>query len=250
VRVLQAELAAAGFDLSAIFPAGAYNKHAKIAERKELHIEAPNDNTLAMVVANTAALWEPFIRHIKSSSEGAELLASDDPLDDYTRAIFKRLLDLVAPDEEAKIVFAFETIETTGRCCSVHTAGHVAGLAYYDAAHTMRSIHPVYGPWFGYRAVITFPKRLWSKALPGGGGVGKELASPCPETELMEVSNVQTDVLGKWGAVSEAESWAGLLRVTDTFKIGAEHRYSEPQARFHYAADKETRRAVLKECTA
>lgn len=248
VKALRAEFAAAGFDLCATFPAGAYNEHEKICDDPRLHIPAKDGNTLAIIVGNTRELWLPFVRHLKSSLEGAAILKGPDQLDAYTQYIVKRVLAQCAPGEQADVVFAFETIETNGRCCSVHTAGHVAGLAWYDAEYTQRSIHPTYGPWFGYRAVITLPGRRWSKSLPGSAD--GTLRCPCETAELEKVSALQAEVMAKWGTVSERESWDGLIAVTSAFTVGAEYRYDPPQLRFHYSPDAAERTAVLLECTA
>jgi hypothetical protein len=248
LRALRAEFSAAGFDIFATFPAGAYNAHDKIAPRPELLIPAKDESTLAIIVGNTRELWEPFCRHLKSSLEGAALLASTDPLDQYTKHIVQRVLSQVSPGEETEVVYAFETVEENGRCCSVHTAGHVAGLAYYDAAHTQRSIHPIYGPWFAYRAVITLPGRVWSKALPGTAEA--PCSCPCSEEELRKVAALQASVMAEWGKVSEQESWNGLIRVSEAFVTGAEHKYSDAQLHYHYSPQEADRARVLRECTA
>ncbi|KAG8464119.1 hypothetical protein KFE25_000287 [Diacronema lutheri] len=248
VPALRAEFAAAGFDLCAPFAAGAYNEHEQIAGRPDLLIPAKSRVTLAIVVGNTRELWMPFVRHLKSSLEGAAILKSQDPLDEYTKHIVQRVLAQCAPGEEAEIVFAFETVEANGRCCSVHTAGHVAGLAWYDAENTQRSLHPVYGPWFGYRAVITLPSRAWAKSLPGSAD--GSLRCPCERAELQKVAAMQAEVMAKWGTVSERESWDGLVAVASAFTVGAEFRYSPAQLRFHYSPDAAERTAVLLESTA
>jgi hypothetical protein len=247
LKALRAEFAAGGLDLFASFAAGAYNEHNMIAPRPELHIPAKDASTLAVVVGNTREMWEPFIRHIKSSPEGAAHLALEDTLDAYTRYVVQRVLAQCAPGEEADAVFAFETIEASGRCCSVHTVGHVSGLAWFDALHTHRSLHPIMGPWFAYRAVITFPGRSWAKGLPGSAD--GTLRCPCPADELERVAALQAEVFAKWGAVSERESWDGLIRVSEAFEIGADYKYFEPQLRFHYSPAAADRKDVLTQCT-
>lgn len=248
VKALMAEFAAAGFDLFATFAAGAYNGHAKICGRPELQLPAKDGGTLALIVGNTRELWIPFVRHLKSSLEGAAILKGPDQLDVYTRHIVQRVLAQCAPGEDADVVFAYETIEANGRCCSVHTAGHVAGLAWYDAEHTQRSLHPTYGPWFGYRAVITLSGRAWHKGLPGSAD--GSLRCPCEPAELERVAALQAEVMAKWGTICERESWDGLVEVTSAFTVGAEHRYAPSQLRFHYSPDPAERTAVLLECTA
>lgn len=247
LRALRAEFAAGGLDLFASFAAGAYNEHEKIVERPELRVPAKDASTLAVVVGNTRALWEPFIRHLKSSSEGAALVALEDPLDAYTKYIVQRVLAQCAPCEDADVVFAFETVESHGRCCSVHTVGHVAGLAWFDARHTQRSLHPIVGPWFAFRAVITFSGRSWAKGLPGSAD--GSLRCPCATDELERVAALQAEVMAQWGAVSERESWDGLIRVSEAFPGFSAHKYVAPQLRFHYSPAAADRQAVLKHCT-
>jgi hypothetical protein len=189
------------------------------------------------------------VRHLKSSLEGAAHLKSADPLDQFTKYLVERVLAQVALGEEAEVVYAYETIEANGRCCSVNTVGHVSGLAWYDAEHTKFSIHPTFGPWFAYRAVITFPSRTWAKGLPGSWE-GPLKQCPCPLEELQKVAAVQADVNAKWGTVSERESWNGLIRVSETFTQGTEHRYCPQQMLYHYSPDFGERTEILNECTA
>jgi len=194
-------------------------------------------------------VWDPFVRHLKSSLEGAAHLKSADPLDQFTKYLVERVLAQVALGEEADVVYAYETLENHGRCCSVKTVGHVSGLAWFDAEHTQISVHPTFGPWFAYRAVITFPNRTWTKGLPGNWEGPLKLC-PCSQKELQRVAAVQASVMAKWETVSERESWDGLIRVSETFTQGAEHKYCPQQMLYHYTPESAKRLEILNECTA
>lgn len=246
VAALAMHFAGSGFDIAVPFRVGAYNEHPMIAPHAKLLLPAKHANALAVIVGNSGAMWAPFIQFLKSDSSGAAILHGPDPLDAFTREVCSRVVAKAAPGESVEIVYAFETVETHGRCCSMNTAGHVAGLAFYDAHISQRSIHPVYGPWFAYRAVLVFNERSYpvTKAAPFSE-VGGEV---CPPAERSAVSAIQKEVMDAWGTVPEQASWDGLLRVTDTFQLGkAKHRYPPPMARFHYLASAKDRQALLQQ---
>lgn len=233
-----------GFDLSAILCVGDYNRFHQIADKPELRLPGGNDDALAVVIGNTRAMWDAFAMHL-STPEGSAVIEHADPLDEYTKQVIEGALQVVAPSSRCEVVYAFETVESHGRCCSVHTVGHLCGMAYYDAEHSKFSLHPTYGPWFAFRAVLVFPDIQWAALKPAHPPA--EPACPCPEEELRAVAEGQQQVMSKWGSCPEQESWDGLLRVTDLFTLGAEHRYGDLQARYHYTPDPNERRKILRD---
>ena len=113
------------------------------------HLDADGD-TLALLVGNSRTLWRPFVRWVgeRLAEDENYLSRHPDALDAYARhavSTLLRALDGVPGiDAAPSVVFADETLETHGRCVSVATAAHVAGLAFYDAS-LQRSLHKALG---------------------------------------------------------------------------------------------------------
>ena len=88
VAELARPLAASGFDLVAPLQASWYNEEPHIAELPAAHkLPARRADQLALLVANTRALWKPFCRWAKA--RGAEYLEAhaDDALDTYAAEV-------------------------------------------------------------------------------------------------------------------------------------------------------------------
>lgn len=240
-----------GFDLVNAFPAHAYDDHPKIT---------PGD-ALCLLVGNTKALWRPFTSFLAKNAEGANMLANNgDVLDSYTEhAVSRVLASSPFASVSHSVVYAHETIAgPTGRCCSVNTAGHVSGMAWYDVEYTRRSLHPRLGAWFAYRAVIVLQVPRWPAGLPAPAPYFDPphlVLGVRPTERLAAVANRQASVVEAWGSVPESESWADLLDVTRAFRASTEgetedegnDEYTVQQCRFHYTSDPYVRRAVLEE---
>jgi hypothetical protein len=157
----------------------------------------------ALLVANTRALWPIFLA---ARAADPTLLASPDPLDAYTEQTLSRAF----PD--APMWFAHRTYD--GVYLPFQRIAVAAGLG--ALAPTQLVIHPVYGPWFGLRALVALdgdpPPRAPRLAYHCTGDCALRLA--------------QT-----------SDSWRSWLAVRDACCVGRDYRYGESQLAYHYTKD-------------
>lgn len=234
-------LKAHGFDQTATFLAGWYNNDPHVKNLPACHkIDAPDD-AACLLVANTRALWPPFCGWVQRKlRENPGLLDnSPDILDVYTREIIEETMERAPSTVQFEVIYAYETLETHRRCISVATAAHVAGLAHHHA-QLQRTLHPVYGPWLAFRAVIVFRH--------GSSGTPTLLPDPLAAHELAHVLELQQNCFAEWDTSSEEVNWLRLIDIVNAFELGSEHRYSEDQIRFHYEPVVEKRLAHLRRC--
>jgi hypothetical protein len=139
-------------------------------------------------------------------------------LDAYTEKIIRAAVAQLPSSLHAHVCYAFETLETHGRCASVATVAHVAGLAYYEP-EIERSLHPTLGPWIAYRAVVVF-SGLAAPLLTAPA----PLRNPLPIPELRRVAEIQKECFAKWDDADEPSNWKRLREIVDAFEFGDEHR--------------------------
>lgn len=236
-------LKAAGFDLLAPLEVGWYNGEEHIAPLPECHKLPGPAGALCLLVANTGALWAPFVRWTadRLAKEPTWLDGPQDALDQYTAEVVQKAVSAsgVAGSE---VVYAFETLEKEGRSVSVTTAAHVAGLAHYHQ-ESQRSVHAQFGPWIAYRALIVFPSLL--------SCLGEQPTAPpdpCSSTEWRRVIELQNVCFAQWEEADEPTNWKRLIEIVEAFELGKEHTYIAEQVQFHYQPDEPLRAQHLKRC--
>ena len=236
----------AGFDLVAPFLVKWYNEEEHIAHLPASHKLPGDGESLAVIVANSRSMWEPFLAFVRArlAADPTWLEKNPHALDAYTEEVVQQAL-ASAGVPESEVVYAAETLETTGRAVSVTTCAAVAGLAFYHGS-LMRSVHPVLGPWIAYRAVVVFHRLRPNLPLP------PPAADPCSAAEWERVRVLQDDCFAKWAPDDpdgSEEDWARLVDVVRCFEAGKEHAYSAEQLTFHYGGFNEARRVEhLRRC--
>lgn len=217
LAALRAELEPRGFDLLQPLRIGQYN--AQVEPSRAVEDWGSGDH-LAVVVANTRALWPVWLDALAAD---AELAASPDPLDAYTeRVLHAAVAELGAP---ACVRFAHET---GARALAMQRLAHAAGLAFLTETHM--SVHPTYGPWIALRAVVTL-------AIPGPPGAHAPIVHPCGGCARGCRDAFERALATVAGAPSEANArahWRAWLACRDACPVGREHRYSDAQIRYHY----------------
>ena len=160
-----------------------------------------------VIVGNTRALWPVFLAARRADPE---LTASRDPLDAYT----EREIAAAAPG--ATCFYAHRRYD--GAFLPFQRLATVAGLA--ALAPTRLLIHPVYGPWFGLRAVV----------ITAGEPVARSAAfAPC---------TCDAACHDAFARACAADGWQAWLAVRDACPIGRAYRYSDDQIRYHYTKDR------------
>jgi len=198
-------LAARGLDLAAPLATADYD--AEVGEALRLP-SFGRARALAIVVGNTRALW-PFVRD----------LPGPDPVDTYAMRVIG--------EEAARVGVAWEArwAHHVPATVAIQRAAAIAGLAWLSPTHL--SVHPVYGPWIGLRAVVVFDAEGPARAAP--------LAPPCdcargcgPAFERACAAGVPAD------AAELRARWRSWLAVRDACPVGRAWRYSEGQISHHY----------------
>jgi len=192
-----ARLADAGFDLVHAFDARA----AASEPGWERLREAASAQRVGLLVGNTRTLWPRFVTAMRDPALAAEA----DPLDRYT----ERTLEAAFPAN--RIYYGHREYE--GAFLSFTRLAVATGLGALAASHLV--IHPIYGPWFGLRAVIL---------VGGEPPVRVPIASPCQCTDACRTTLELALV---------ATSWEPWLAVRDACSLRA-WRYSDDQIRYHY----------------
>lgn len=221
VSELGRRLEASGFGLWAPFEV---NEQLPAALPNRFTLERfGRESCLGVVIGNTRSLWPRFLPVLTTDH-------APDPLDRYTEhhvesATRGALATRGAPEHFAVYYVHRLDYPLAGRdagAVPIQRLAEVAGLAPIAPCHL--SVHPQYGLWIGWRAVLVLPMA----PLPEG------LTTPTP---CSGCTRPCLDALARALAprdVFEAPSrrW---LAVRDACPIGRDERYDAAQIRFHYA---------------
>jgi len=181
-----------------------------------------------------------------------------DPLDTYVRSVIGAAVDNFAQSSSVKGSASirheiFWPWESGARLVSMQRVAAASALCSFDD-ETKLVIHPEYGAWVAFRAVVvldvpadtplgaltvlgqTRPPMLQSllsddEKAAARDAMGKALS-------VSDQANLCTQLHGSAGMAEDVRmAWAALR---DCVSIGREHRYSEEQLRYHYTKDKES----------
>jgi cyanocobalamin reductase (cyanide-eliminating) / alkylcobalamin dealkylase len=155
----------------------------------------------ALLVGNTRALWPIFLAARRADPA---LLAAPDPLDTYTER------ELARAFPGAEIWFAHRQYD--GAYLPFQRFAVTAGLG--ALAPTNLVIHPIFGPWFGLRALV----------VVDGEPPSRKPSLPYRCSNHCTLADTTAD-------------WRSWLAVRDACCVGREHRYSEDQLAYHYTKD-------------
>lgn len=209
----------AGFDIVQPFRLDAYNRSAP----RPLP-DFGRRAALALLVGNSRFLWDVFSRTLRREPERLE---DEHPLDRYAT-------DRIT--EAAEMLNAAHTIAWAHTpppdSIPVQRIAHAAGLAWLSPSHL--SVHPVFGPWLAFRAVIVVDEES-GLAEPL---VARDPCTACAKPCLGELARaVAASRSLDQAAVNEHfELWR---RVRDVCPEGTLHRYDEDQLRYHYTKERE-----------
>ncbi len=220
---LEASLLPDGIDLIAPMQVGWYNG----SEPAHLRLPEPaGPGSLAVVIGNSVAMWEPFLRGVRHDPG---LLEGQHPLD---RWVERRVLGAIdgLPAAPASV---HQVNGPGSRDYSMQRVAAASGLVGMTPCHL--TIHRRVGLWFGLRAVLVFdlagPEApLWSAPFPCASCE----ARPC--VPLLECA------LGRAADGAEAPAWKGVrerwepwFAMRDACPFGRTHRYGVSQVGYHYS---------------
>lgn len=205
-------LRASGFDI--VFPTrvGVYNRAVATGSDSDLALPTMTcgDDTLAIIVGNTASMWPRFLR---AYARSREVRACSHPLDlgfvaPAMRKVFGPVLDARLPvmagsPRDLRLVHETER----SRVVAVARFAHAAGLAHLCPPAYL-SVHPKHGPWISFRAVAVLDAD--ASALPAAPPGG--LPSPFSTEELAEI---QAAMAGALAAPAAERRSSGMAQLAD-----------------------------------
>ncbi len=210
-------LVPAGLDLLQPFRIDRVNAELPAAHRLP---DLGRGDALGLLVANTRALWPPFVAWLRHDPSRAEL---DDPLETYVES---RIADAAARLPVATAIrFSHGPPE---RRIAAQRIAVASGLAHLSPTHLC--VHPVVGPWLAIRGVIVAD-------AAGPAEPPDPVADPCAGCtsvcrEAFERALAASERHGPRGA------WREWIAVRDACPVGRDHRYCDDQARYHGTVDR------------
>jgi len=213
-----------GFDICAPFRVADYNE--KVT--KFLLPTWESDN-VGIIIGSTKAFWYGFTSFIRSVQE-----VPKNPVDTYCQETIQKIVSALNLSKESYDLRFDTDTPASGHYVHVQTAGHVAGVAYYDQ-DTMWSASTEFGVWFVFRAVITLSVPFSSITSP--------IISPVPifttETKKEMKELTQQAMSEQWSDP------ATLLAIREVCLIGKEkYRYSGLMLDYFYPVNT-SRMAVI-----
>jgi epoxyqueuosine reductase QueG len=194
----------------------------------------------ALVVGSAGrAFFEAFARARAAgdAANGTRSVAdaAPDPLDRYTRAVVEETVrDALAPlGIEHALRFPFVGEARGGSPIPFQRLGRAAGLGAPGPLGLQ--IHPVYGPWWAYRALVVVDAELATAAPVGDGCAGCDApcVAACPAAAVQRAGFVVPACHAR-RLVAEACHLSCAARIACV--RGPEHRYADEQLAFHMAA--------------
>ena len=180
---LDKNLKSYGFDAAPFIPEW-YNTMSSVVKMSY------HDQAVCVVVISNADLFDKTLpAYIKEHHSGN---SDKDLIDQCASFYINKAVNEIFPDENVDVIFDYD-LQINSRLPKINmqTAGHAAGLAYFNRAESIQhppesweqktkmfgcSISPRYGGWFAYRAVVVFKDILDDRIqyLPPHDSVGKE----------------------------------------------------------------------------
>ncbi len=214
-KKISAEATFKGFDLVHPFKVQSYNEEVQSQHQLPYY---EDKNTLGIVVAHSRYLWPFFIKELKQNKN---LMSIPHPLDHYVR---QSVLSLLEEIEISWQVFWAEV--NAPKRIAFQKLAKVSGLADLSPSHL--SVHPQFGPWIAFRAVIVFDAEGPEVRVPE-----INLCEPCAKP-----------CLEPFNRALQKDSWENWLKVRTSCPVGQKFQYSEDQIRYHYTKDKSVLNAV------
>ena len=259
-NTLAKELASFGFDICHPFSPAWYNELIETENLCESLSPLPN-GTRAFIIGNTRQLWPAFLTWLHTAVETMQepppdqgcRAIMDNPLDSYIKETIQGVLEgLNRADDDANTSSAssgkwgkyelFWSGPNSYQLVSMQRVAVASGLAYLDLS-THLAIHPTYGAWASYRAVVVFTSTKDTAALPRPALVPRLLSKEEEATAklLMDRALAASDrsrlCQQLHGDGTEERVYLHWIALRDCVILGKEHRFSESQLLYHYTKD-------------
>jgi epoxyqueuosine reductase QueG len=156
-----------------------------------------------------------------------------DPLDRYTRAVVEEAVRAALDPLGVAHVERFPFLAQAGPHLPFQRLGRAAGLG--GPGPLGLQIHPTYGPWWAYRALVVVDAPLPAAAPPGDGCAGCDApcVAACP-AGAVQVTGFLVPACHARRLVAEPCRLSCAARIACV--RGPEHRYRDEELAFHMAA--------------
>lgn len=195
------------------------------------------------LIGNTKHLWPHFKEWYKRQSPCLQ-----DPLDTYCRECIERSFRKYFDDSSSFTIYWSQKTQPD-KLVSMQRVAMESGFAYHDPT-TQLTIHPLFGPWNSYRAVVILhddcsipatcippPSRIPCLLTPQEEKCAKEATKHA--LEVSDTRNLCHQLHG--GGANDPDiqtvckAW---IAMRDCIQRGkAEYRYDEDQLMYHYTKD-------------
>jgi hypothetical protein len=226
----QQRLLTSGVDIVHPFKIQSYNAG---KENEKDHLPTfGRKSTAAMLIGNSAVIWQPFLLWLRAFPEKVD---SENPFDDFLNSVLQGIQDDMKADS-ALAPLKMEVRLSTGMGCDfvdMLCAARVSGLAYYsESAHL--SLHPTFGPWWAMRSVVILDVDFdESLSCP------LQAVNPIADLEG-ELQTLTAALKAKGGIETWKQNWREWV---DMRKLSGRHHsqyeYSEDQIEYHYSKNKQ-----------
>lgn len=156
---------------------------------------------------------------------------TDDPVDHYARHLTRRLLHEFLDDPPSLLLYPGGAAAP-----SLTRLGELAGWG--SPSPVFVGIHPDYGPWFAYRAAFLVDLDLpvddvAPRPHPCDACLDKPCLSACPVGAARWPGPSDIDACAR-SRIEDGSPCADRCLARLACPVGAEHRYSLAQIRYHY----------------
>jgi methylmalonic aciduria homocystinuria type C protein len=235
---LSATLAVHGFDICHEFDAAWYNT--LILEENQQLKPIPTfgrSSAFSLLIGNTRHFWPAFLAWLRKELEKDNELM-EHPVDTYVHSIIEKIIGAHFDGETNYKIF-WSDLSSSQQLVSMQRVASVSGLCYHDN-HTQLSIHPEFGPWLAFRAVVVLDRPFLTSPPPLVpcllSATEKENAKKAMAAALA-VSD-QTNLCKQLHGGSKKEdtrlAWVALR---DCITTGRNYRYTDGQLIYHYTKD-------------
>jgi methylmalonic aciduria homocystinuria type C protein len=240
---LSATLAASGFDICHEFDAAWYNTHIQdenLTQLKPVPMFGRN-SALSLLIGNTRHFWPIFLARLRAEFEKSneeEELTEENPIDSYVHSSLTTIIGSHFHDETDYKIF-WSDLTDDQQLVSMQRVALVSGLCYHDD-QTHLSIHPEFGPWLAFRAVVVLDRPFLSSRPPFVpclmSTTEKENARKAMAAALA-VSDRVNLCKQLHGGSKDEDVHLAWIALRDSITTGRHYRYSEGQLIYHYTKD-------------
>ena len=215
------------FDLFGTFSIAEYNR----AVPADFRLDIQSSQSRGVIIGNTRRLWPRFVAAIRANPSW---LDGDDPFDSWVETE----VDALVEGMNAEIVVRYAHSKPPHQV-AIQRMAVLAGIAWLSPSYL--SVHPVYGPWISWRAVVVLPD---TEETPRLASVP---VLPCHHCDSQCMPALDTALCGTKTVdfASVRQSWKPWLAVRDACKEGHAWRFCPDQIEYHYTADVEVLRRII-----